>query len=346
MRTWFRLSVAAVAAATVGAWGRLPDLPERQGLAGAYTGVSGGALLVGGGANFPGRKPWEGGTKVWYDRVFVLERPGGAWRDVGRLPRPLGYGVSVTYRGSVICAGGSDAERHYRDAFRLEWSGGRLRTTPLPPLPRPVANACGALAGSTLYVLGGQETPASEQALNSVFGIDLAKPRAEWRSVTDLPGPARILATAAAVKGALYVVGGAELVTVNGKTGRRYLRDAYRYRPASGWERLPDLSHPAVAAPTPAPVLGDGFVVLGGDDGSQVGTAPERHPGFRREMLFFQPGLEEWSEVGSLPAPRVATGCVLWNGRWVIAGGEVRPGIRSPEVWAWDPGGGRAPAGD
>src|SRR4051794_34706734 len=100
-----------------GEWRRLPSLPDKEGFAGMFAGVSGGALVVAGGANFPGKKPWEGGKKVWYDTVYVLEQPGGEWKVGGRLPRPLGYGVSVTHGGAVICVGGSDAERHYAEVF-------------------------------------------------------------------------------------------------------------------------------------------------------------------------------------------------------------------------------------
>ena len=123
--------------AAAGDWKRLPSLPDKEGFAGAFSGVGGGALIVAGGANFPDEKPWEGGTKVWYDGVFVLERPDGAWRKAGKLPRPLGYGVSVTHRGGVVCVGGGDANRNYADAFRLEWTKGRLLTTRLPALPKP-----------------------------------------------------------------------------------------------------------------------------------------------------------------------------------------------------------------
>ena len=63
-----------------GGWERLPSLPDREGFAGLFAGVSGGALLVAGGANFPDAKPWEGGKKVWYDTVFVRSgrSPGGS----------------------------------------------------------------------------------------------------------------------------------------------------------------------------------------------------------------------------------------------------------------------------
>ena len=103
------------------AWQQLAPLPDREGFASSFAGVSGGALLVAGGANFPDRRPWDGGTKVWYDRVFALASPGGAWTVAGRLPRPLAYGVSVSAPEGVICAGGGDASAHFRDVFLLSW---------------------------------------------------------------------------------------------------------------------------------------------------------------------------------------------------------------------------------
>ncbi len=57
----------------VSAWTKLPSLPDREGFAGSFAGSHNGALIVAGGANFPGKRPWEGGAKTWHDSVFVLE---------------------------------------------------------------------------------------------------------------------------------------------------------------------------------------------------------------------------------------------------------------------------------
>lgn len=335
----FALLTAALALpfAPAGDARRLADLPDKEGVAGPFAGVSNGALVVAGGANFPGKKPWEGGKKVWHDAVFVLEKPDGEWKSAGKLPRPLGYGVSVSHRGGVVCAGGSDAERHYADCFRLEWKGGKLVTTALPALPKPVANACGALVGDTLYVAGGQEKPDSREALKTVCRLDLAAAEPKWTAVEGFPGTGRILATAAALGGAFWVVGGAELVETGEAVQRRYLKDAYRYDPGKGWSRGADLPHAVAAAPSPAPTDESGFFVLGGDDGTQVGTDPERHAGFRKQVLRFDSKSGKWVAAGELPAPRVTVRCVRWGELWVIPSGEVRPGVRSPEVRVWAP---------
>src|SRR4051812_2685052 len=98
-------------------WTRLPSLPDREGFAYPFAGISNGALIVAGGANFPGKRPWEGGTKVWYDSAFVLERPDGSWKTGLTLPRPIGYGVSLTTPDGILCLGGSDSSGHYADCF-------------------------------------------------------------------------------------------------------------------------------------------------------------------------------------------------------------------------------------
>ena len=70
----------------------------------------------------------------------------------------------------------------------------------------------------------------------------------------------------------------------------------------STWRRVADLPHPVVAAPSPAPSDAAGFYVLGGDDGSQVGSPPEQHRGFTRLALRYDGKSEKWAAAGGVPA--------------------------------------------
>mgnify|MGYP000086895198 CR=1 FL=1 len=115
MRLLTLFTVLTASAALAGEQKRLTRLPNTEGFAGSFAGVSHGRLIVAGGANFPDKKPWEGGKKKWYDTIYMLDQPDGKWKIAGKLPRPLGYGVCVTHRESVICVGGSDADRQGRD---------------------------------------------------------------------------------------------------------------------------------------------------------------------------------------------------------------------------------------
>src|SRR5688572_4233240 len=87
---------------------RLADLPDKLGLAGPIAGISNGALLVGGGTNFPDGMPWEGGKKVWHDELYVLESPNGQWKSGFKLPRSVAYAATVTTDRGVIYLGGND----------------------------------------------------------------------------------------------------------------------------------------------------------------------------------------------------------------------------------------------
>ena len=318
-------------------WKQLPPLPNALGVAAPFAGVSGDALLVAGGANFPAKMPWEGGKKVWHDRAWVLDAPDGKWRDAGKLPRPLGYGVSVTHGGGVVCVGGSDADRHYADAFRLVWKNGALTAQPLPPLPIALSGASGALVGDTLIVACGAEEPGEQTATNRAFALNLAEKHSAWRELPPLPAAPRILAAAASRDGAFYIFGGAALAAnADGKVVRTYLREAWSYRADQGWKRLSDPPKPSVAAPAPAPFVDGTFLLLAGDDGSRVGFQPvEKHPGFPKTILAYDPALDRWSEAGEVPAPRATVPCVEWRGGFILPSGEARPGVRSPEVWSF-----------
>ncbi len=317
-------------------WSQLPPLRDAEGFAGSFAGVSDGALIVAGGANIDGDKWKEPFTKKWYDSVFVLAKPDGAWMQAGTLERPLGYGVSISADDSVLCLGGSDATRHYATSFRMRWKAGTLSRSLLPDLPRPCANACGALVGRTIYVAGGIETPAATAALRTFWALDLDAPEPRWRELEPWPGSARMLAVAAAHDGSFYLMSGAALsASADGKLVREFLRDAYRFTPGQGWERLANLPRPAVAAPSPAPVKDGRIFIVSGDDGANVTFQPvEKHPGFPRDTLVLDVRANSWSTLPVAPISRATVPVVEWLGRFVIPNGEVRPRVRTPEVWA------------
>lgn len=319
-------------------WSRLPDLPVKLGVAAPFAGVSASALLVAGGANFPNGLPWEGGSKVWHDTVYVLTAPDGRWKVAGKLPRPLGYGVSVTTPRGIVCAGGSDAERNHREVFLLQWDHGGLRTTPLPPLPRTCANACGAVIGDTLYVAGGEESPGAASALAAFWALDLAAAQAEWKELPPWPGPGRMLAMSSVQAGAFFIIGGVSLsADEQGKPKRTYLADGYRFDPnRKTWRRIADLPHPVAAAPSPAPAVGQSRIfLLGGDDGGKVGfQPPNEHPGFPGRVLAYHTVTDTWCDMGEAPGRQVTVPAVSWQGRVVVPSGEIRPGMRTPEVHA------------
>lgn len=316
-------------------WSQLPPIPDEQGFAGCFAGISNGALIVAGGANVTARKWQPDFVKTWYDSVFVLERPDGKWIEGGKLPAARGYGVSITVPEGLMCIGGSNASGHTNEVWLVSWMDGALTTRKLSPLPKTCANLSGAMVGNRIYVAGGIERPDATTALKETWVLDYANPKAAWQALEPCPGPARMLAVAAADGDAFYYLSGASLnAGADGKAVRTFLRDAWRYVEGQGWDRLPDLPRSATAAPSPAPVIGGKILVPTGDDGLNVTFEPlEKHPGFPRDTLIYEVATKSWSTVPGLPFSRATVPVTEWMGRFVIPNGEVRPRVRTNEVW-------------
>jgi N-acetylneuraminic acid mutarotase len=315
-------------------WVELPAIPDREGFAGSYAGTSSGVLIVAGGANFPDKRPWEGGTKIWYDRVFALEWGGAQWREAGRLPHPSGYGVSIQTSEGILLIGGGDSQRNFSEVWLARWERDSVRFTAWPALPRPLAMAAGALVDRRIYVAGGLERPDAIEAQNVCYFLDLDRREAGWREAPPMPGGGRFLATAAANGKTFFLLSGARLVSgPDGKPQRVWLRDAWRYTEETSWKQIADLPRVAVGAPSPAPNLGGRILVLGGDDGAQTATPPTEHRGFPRDVLGYDPVSNSWTRTAELPFSLVTTPAAYWRGRIVIPGGEARPGVRSTAVW-------------
>lgn len=332
----FVLSGLLLLEASAAEWTQLKPLPDAEGFAAPFAGVSHGALIVAGGANIPKDKWADVFTKVWYDRVFVLEQPEGEWKSGLKMARPLGYGVSVSADDGVLCFGGSDATQHYSEGFRLTWKEGQITSTPLPSLPKACANACGALVGRTVYIAGGIETPASTTALATFWALDLDAAEPRWQELPTWPGPARMLAVAGALEDAFYLFSGVSLTAgPDGKALRSYLKDAFRFTKDRGWQKLADLPRATVAAPSPAASLSGKLHIFSGDDGANVNFTPvTAHPGFPRSTLIYDPKSDAWTTESGLPFSIATVPAVEWRSRIIIPNGEVRPRLRTPEVWS------------
>jgi sialidase-1 len=317
---------------------QLPPLPDSSGFAGAFAGASGGALIAAGGANFPRGLPWEGGKKIWYDSIFVLPKPEAQWLTGFKLPRPMGYGVSITTSNGVICAGGGNAEKNFRDVFLLRWVDSKIETTTLPELPQPMANGCGALVGSTVYLAGGIQTPDATDTLKTFWSFDLASSQKGWHELDPWPGPGRMLAVAGTDGDAFYLFSGAELrAGADGKPIRRYLTDAYCFTPHIGWKKLSELPRAAVAAPSPAVWARGHLLIVSGDDGESVNFEPKsQHPGFPKDVLVYDPKLDQWTRWAGSEISRATAPIVEWHHQPVVVSGEIRPGYRTPQVWEFN----------
>jgi len=118
-------------------WQSLHSLPApkggqvQEGVAGAFSGLSNGVVIVAGGANFHGAKvAFEQGNmfahngfgKAFNPEIYVLNN--GLWSQSVSLPEGLAYGASFTTEQGVLVVGGEDSKRKAReDVYLLSWNG-------------------------------------------------------------------------------------------------------------------------------------------------------------------------------------------------------------------------------
>lgn len=353
-------------------WSELPPLPpapgqpHQPGVASPFVGTHNGALLIAGGANFPDLLPWQGGKKVWWDTIFALEKDARSWHVAGKLPAPMGYGLSFSLPDGVLCIGGTDPTKCLSDVFLLRWNTAtrQAEIVTYPSLPEPLAFAGGGLIDSKVYVAGGQTSASSAASTTHAYVLDLAQgTKGAWQKLPDLPGAARSLPIGFALENGtrpgLYIFGGR-----GQKPGElpQLFADGFRFDPAAGkWEQLRDMAGPLMAG-TVVPWRDGRAIILGGDTGEVFmikekltadikqaeKNAPadvsalkarekdllENHHGFSRKGYVYDSASDSWSETSQLPEwTPVTTTAAWWDNLLVLPSGEIRPGVRSPKVW-------------
>ncbi len=333
-------------------WSAFPGLPDPEGMAGMFAGESGGRLFCMGGANFPDKKPWEGGTKVWYDVIFGLRKDGTWERMPQTLPARMAYGVSATFGDELILVGGSQEQFFHADVWAMRWLQGQLSFRKLPSLPFPLANMAGCRAGQLLIVAGGTESPTGSP-VSRCLAMDLENMEAGWFELPTWPGPARTQPVAGAHAGDFYLFSG-EGISVDsaGIKLRTLYRDAYRLsaRQKDGkwtgqWARLPDLPGSVSASANPVPVDRKGRFHFWGGVSENISRHrdPATHPGIEKKLIIYPAdGSGVW-EISTPPdyKSRVTLPSVRWKGQWLFISGEIRPGVRTPAIVAMKPGSGR-----
>jgi SSS family transporter len=324
-------------------WSELPSLPDEHGFAGPFVGVHNNALIVAGGANFPDKPLWET-AKVWHDEIFVLTGAGESWKTGHKLPRPLAYGAAVSTKEGVLCIGGDDSENLYADVFLLSWDPAKqtLNRVDYPALPHSLAYGAAALAGRVVYVVAGQKGKTLDSASNEVWAYDLMDgAKGSWTPLPDIPWSTRAFVQVAAqhngYDNCLYVMGGRRQETPD-EVG--FLSDVWEFNPITRvWRERKSLDKPLMAGTA----IGYGqshILILGGADGSFWGQANElldAHPGFPKKTYLYHTITDTWIDAGTSPRNHVTTVPVKWGDAVVIASGEVRPRVRSPQVWKVTP---------
>ncbi len=340
----------------------MPILPNSGlGLGGCFVGVHNNVVLVAGGTNFPQEMPWNEGSKVWYDDIYILEKKadgGYKWSQSRcKLPQKMAYGASVSLAEGVLCIGGLDEQSALDTVFLLRWNPAArdIEIEKYPSLPQPVAYISAAVKNGIVYAAGGIGKYDKPQSLHDFYSLNISEPDANWHSLPSWPGMPRSLAVLAAQSNGttdcIYLFGG----FCNEK--EIFLKDGYCYEIKMGkWHRVEDM--PSETSGAAYLSYGGDILVFGGNDGidalkrialnkriEELDAGDEKlrlqedyrqmfehHPGFSSHILGYNAIVDKWRDLGEYKPFPVTTAAVRWNGRIVIPTGEIRPGVRSDEV--------------
>jgi SSS family transporter len=337
-------------------WSLLADLPDPVGRSGMFVGVHNGALIVAGGTNFP--EPVWDSDKQWYDDIFVLTQENGQWQWAGgfSLPGPRAYGAVVSTRYGVLCMGGSDGKRIYDEVFLLSWDpvAKTIQYQPLASLPQPCAYSAAVRIDEMVYLAGGMHEEDLHTAMDTFWSLDLSALNSggagKWQVMPSWPGPSRAFNLIAAQHNGyeyrVYVMSGRRISDTE-HSGVEFLTDVYEFSPSAyqsekalPWRKRADLPR-SVMAGAAIEVGQSHILVLSGDDGSLWGQAEalkDTHPGFPKRALAYHTITNTWVDAGPIPANQVTTPAVRWsdavNSPIILAGGEIRPRVRTPKIWS------------
>lgn len=346
---------------------QLPAPPgggKQHGVAGAVAGVHNDVLLVAGGANFPGAMPWRNGKKKYYTDIYVFEKNGeDELRPAGKtfqLPFELAYSAAVSTQLGVVAVGGENESGTSDKVLLLQWDNTRknIAIRNLPSFPIPITNAAATTDGHTIFVAGGE---SANGATDGFYSLDLRNLTAGWNKLPALPRPASHAVLAMQFNGlhpSVYFIGGRKK---NSSGASDLYPHVYEYNPyRNSWILKAQLPY-SLSAGTGMATDTHSILLFGGDKGETFRKAEsliaaislekdevkkeelnqrkialqEGHPGFSNEVLRYNTLSDQWTVVGSAPfAVPVTTTIVRWGNAVLFASGEVRPGVRTPQILA------------
>jgi N-acetylneuraminic acid mutarotase len=222
----------------------------------------------------------------------------------------------------------------------------------LADLPVALSNAAAAVLGRTVYVAGGEN---ADKVSGAMYAMDLDADEPRWDLAAELQKPLSHAVLIGCGRG-LWLAGGRK----RNPGGMSDLSDAV-YR----WDTVARRWSPCRALPyalsAGAGVLLDEnrLLLIGGDKGDvfhqveklieeiartsdpvrrqelvlQKARVQSSHPGFSKDILLYDMLRDEWRVYGELPFPAPATTtAVRWGDDIVIPGGEIRAGVRTPQI--------------
>lgn len=339
-----------------------------KGVSASYAALIDGKLIVAGGANFPEKLGFEGGSKAFYNEIMLYDAAKNEWKLVGHLPDSSAYGVSVPVSGGALWIGGNTASKSLANCYKVSLKeNDSVKLENFPALPAPIDNFAGCAIGDDIFVGGGVE---DGKPSNSLYHIN-AETDSVWTKLPDFPGIPRVQPVLAAIekdgKKYVYLMGG--FFGGNADMKPAMATEVLRYDvSAQKWEKVgeqiaPETQKPFSLGGAAAMPVDDRYILcMGGvnynvfldavttqynigndttttdeekkqknlDFSKNYMTQPVEFYEFNPECRIFDTATGEWKTIDVTPNAARAGATLVFNGKEFFAvQGELKPGVRS-----------------
>lgn len=308
-----------------------------KGVSACFAGVSKNHLLMAGGCNFPTVPAANGGSKRYYQGIYaarITNTPVLIWQKVGHLPVPCAYGVSIPLKDGLLCLGGNNDAGSLTQAFVIRLKHGRAQLKPLPALPVAMDNFTGSSDGNAVVVYDGEH----------LFRLDLRHPRKGWEALPIAAGAKLSQPVGGFVDGVYHVWGGFTAKTAHHDATLRL--DGRRFGHAESVVPPPtdDRGEPLFLGGGAAISLSKNLLLAVGGVNKDVFLNALNHPqpGYLSQPISyyrFNPVVslydgKRWMRLGSSQVTaRAGAALVNHHGQVYLIGGELKPGIRTPDIY-------------
>lgn len=344
----------------------------QKGVSAAYAALLDDKLIVAGGCNFPYKPPYEGGEKIFYDEILMMNiRNPDQWEIVGNLPERAAYGASVQLKNSALWIAGNNSTNTFNHAYRVRLENDSIRLENFPALPATFDNFAGCSLNEKVFVGGGNE---NGKPSNSIYMIHAAHDN-EWTKLPDYPGTAHVQPVMAALeidnKEYLYLMGG----FFGGDAGHQpeIAVSVLRYSiNDKKWDEVGEQIDPETQIPfslggaTAMPLNNRYILALGGvnydvfldaltaihsnrfdnsiTDEERANrakefslnymTQPVAYYNFNKEYRLYDTHTHQWTVIErSKNGARAGATLVADDKTFYVVQGELKPGVRTPETW-------------
>ncbi|MCE5204878.1 MAG: cyclically-permuted mutarotase family protein [Porphyromonadaceae bacterium] len=343
-----------------------------KGVSAAYAALIDDKLIVGGGANFPGKQGFEGGSKTFYNQIMRYDEIKKEWKEIGQLPELAAYGVSVQTAEGALWIGGNNATGSLNNVYSVSLTeSGDISLKSFPSLPASMDNFAGCASGDLIFVGGGNVNGVPS---NAFFSINI-KTDSVWKELPPFPGVPRVQPVMVSIvmegKQSVYLLGG--FFGGDATTGPTMATTILQYDVAAkawteaGIQTDPETGKPfSLGGATAMQLDGRYILCLGGvnynvfldaittqyhigqnptlspeekqkqnlEFSKKYMTQPVAYYKFNRECRIFDTKTGVWSTIdSSSDFARAGATLVGKSDHFYAVQGELKPGVRSPQTF-------------